>query len=69
MEQEEQKYKDSDNSDTDASEDNFGHHDLYSKVYMQKDSAIKKNMRETFRAHQNFIQDVKIMIKKKEDEA
>ena len=26
-------------------------------------------MRETSRAHKNFIQDVKIMIKKKEDEA
>ena len=34
MEQEEQKYKDSDISDDDASEDNFGHHDLYSKIYM-----------------------------------
>ena len=34
MEKEEQKYKDSDISDDDASEDNFGHHDLHSKVYM-----------------------------------
>lgn len=56
---------DGDDSDDDASVDNLHEADLYSKIYLQKDLSIERAMRQTVNAQKNFIQEVKIMIKKK----
>ena len=56
---------DGDDSDDDASVDNLHEVDLYSKIYLHKGKSIELAMRQTSTAQKNFIQEVKIMIKKK----
>ena len=55
-----------DDSDGSASDDNLKEVELYQKVYMKKSKAIEKTMRQTTRAQNNFIQEVKILVKKKD---
>ena len=57
-----------DDSGGSASDDDLKDVDLYQNVYMKKSKSIEKKMRQTMRAENNFIQEVKIMIKKKDIE-
>ena len=60
-------FSDDDDSGGSCSDDNLKELDLYSKVYMKKSKSIERKMRQTNKAQKNFIQEVKILIKKKDE--
>ena len=57
-------FNESDDSEHDASDDDFDEMDLLRQVYMQQEQAIEQAMRTTTRAQNTFANEVKVMIKK-----
>ena len=66
LKEEEQNFCMNDDSDDNASEDNLRDRDLYQQVYLKRNDSIEDVMRQTTRAQNNFIQEVQVMITKKD---